>query len=192
MTDEVVPRIHILSERIVYANQYGDLYDDDVEFSPLGVRGRYIRWMWRAPYSVAVLALSDPHTALLIRNFRHSARREVLETVKGFGQKGTAPADAAVAELREEMGFAVTSLTFAGVTVTDPGFADHPMHCFLATGHIDGTRRPEQSEAIQGVMSFPLARTPGALASGEVQDAVTLLLLWHAYELARRGGDDAP
>jgi hypothetical protein len=191
MSDEGVPHIRILSERVVYANRYGDLYDDDVEFSPLDVRGRYIRWKWRAPYSVAVLPLSDPQTALLVRNFRHSARREVLETVKGFGQEGREPTDVALAELREEMGFTAVGLSFLGVTTADPSFAYHPMHCFLATGQIDGPRSPEQSEAIQGVTRFPLARTPEALAAGEVQDSVTLLLLWHAYEVARRGCDDA-
>jgi 8-oxo-dGTP pyrophosphatase MutT (NUDIX family) len=191
MGDEESPAIHILRDRVVYENDYGELYDDDVEFRPQGIRGRYVRWEWRAPYSVAVLPFADPQTALLIRNFRHSARREVLEAVKGFGDEARDPAEVAVAELREELGFSTHKLTFLGVTVTDPGFAAHPMHCFVASGKVDAPRRPEHTETIGGVAEFPLARTPAALATGEIQDSVTLLLLWQAWHACGRGGGDA-
>src|SRR6516165_5089922 len=165
MSDQETPSIRIVCDRMVYANQYGNLYDDEVEFRPLGARGRYVRWQWHAPYSVAVLPLADPQTALLVRNFRHSARREVLEAVKGFGDEARDPAEVAVAELREELGFNAVSLSFLGVTIADPGFAYHPMHCFAATGSIDSPRSPEHSEAIGGAERFPLTRTPAALAS---------------------------
>jgi 8-oxo-dGTP pyrophosphatase MutT (NUDIX family) len=187
MSDEETPSIRILRDRMVYANRYGDLYDDEVEFRPLGVRGRYVRWEWRAPYSVAVLPFSDPQTALLVRNFRHSARREVLEAIKGFGDQARDPAEVAVAELHEELGFSTFSLSFLGVTIADPSFACHPMYCFTATGQIDRPRSPEHSEAIGGVERFPLTRTPEALASGEIQDSVTLLLLWQAWQVERGG-----
>jgi 8-oxo-dGTP pyrophosphatase MutT (NUDIX family) len=187
MSGEEASYIRIVRDRVVYANQYGDLHDDDVEFLPAAVPGRYLRWQWRACYSVAVLALPDPGTALLVRNFRHSARREVLEAVKGFGDDARAPAEVARQELREELGFSASGLSFLGVAVADPGFADHPMHCFLATGRVDDRRHPEHSESIRGTTRFALARTPAALAKGDIQDAVTLLLLWQAYELGRTG-----
>src|SRR5260370_32263493 len=140
MSDGETPSIRILRDRMVYANRYGDLYDDEVEFRPLGVRGRYVRWEWHAPYSVAVLPLSDPQTALLVRNFRHSARREVLEAIKGFGEETRDPAEVAVAELHEGLGFSTLSLSFLGITIADPSCACHPMHCFTATRQIDGPR----------------------------------------------------
>jgi ADP-ribose pyrophosphatase len=181
MGDEEPPAIHILRDRVVYENDYGNLYDDEVEFRPQGTLGRYVRWKWRAPYSVAILPFVDPQTALLIRNFRHSARREVLEAVKGFGDEARDPAEVAIAELREELGFSTVNLHFLGVTNTDPGFACHPMHCFVATGRIDAPRSPEHTESIGGVAEFPLKGTPKALAAGEIQDSVTLLLLWQAW-----------
>lgn len=191
MTDEEPAYIRIVRDRLVYANRYGELYDDDVEFRPGGVRGRYVRWQWRSMYSVAVLALADPSTALLVRNFRHSARREVIEAVKGFGDDGRPPVEVARHELREELGFTATGLTFLGKAVADPGFADHPVHCFLATGKVDGPPHPEDSEAIRGIARFPIAQTAEALASGRIEDAVTLLLLWQACELERKGTGSA-
>jgi ADP-ribose diphosphatase len=187
VNDDQGPHIRIVQERLVYANQYGNLYDDEVKFEPAGAPGRYVRWKWHAPYSVAVLPLADPDTALLIRNFRHSARREVLEAVKGFGVQAREPREIALIELREELGFSADELTFLGVTVADPSFAHQPMHCFLATGRIDSQRTPEASEVIQGVTEFNLARTPQALQTGQILDAVTLLLLWQAHA-SRVGG----
>src|SRR6185437_6673310 len=116
MAEDLVPQIRLVRERVVYANRYGALYDDDVEFRPSGIPGRYVRWKWSAPYSVAVLALLDAHTALLVRNFRHSARQEVSEAVKGFGDVDRSPDQVAAAELREELGFRASGLTFIGVT----------------------------------------------------------------------------
>jgi ADP-ribose pyrophosphatase len=185
MGDGESPSIRIVRDRVVYANGYGDLHDDDVEFRPAGALGRYVRWRWRAPYSIAVLALTEPGTALLVRNFRHSARREVLEVVKGFGDDIRSPDDVAHAELREELGFTAEKLTFLGTTFADPAFAHHPMRCYLAAGHIHGPGAPENSEAIRGIKRFPLTDTPNALRSGDVQDSVTLLLLWQAFHRAR-------
>jgi ADP-ribose pyrophosphatase len=172
--------IEIIRDRVVYSNQYGHLHDDDVRFQPADTEGRYIRWQWRAPYSVAVLPLVDANTAILVRNFRHSARRDVLETVKGFGTSERSPGEVARIELREELGYSVDELTFLGTTYSDPGFAYHPMQCFLATGRVDRKAAPERSETIQGAREFTVTDTPKALQSGEVQDSVTLLLLWHA------------
>ena len=183
--EDNTPTIRIIRNRLVYANRYGDLYDDDVEFQPAATRGRYLRWRWRAKYSVAVLALPRPGIALLVRNFRHSARSEVLEAVKGFGDNAKDPADVARSELREELGFIADELVFLGTTFADPAFAHHPMKCFLAIGQVDQAAMPENSEAIIGSEHFPLSRTPTALRSGEVQDSVTLSLLWQAYYRSR-------
>ena len=187
---EEIASIRIVRPRMVYGNQFGTLYDDDVEFCPAGVAGRYVRWQWRAPYSVAVLAMGDPSSALLIRNFRHSARREVLEVVKGFGDAERSPAEVARAELSEELGFTAHELKFLGVTVADAAFAYQPMHCFLAEGIRDQVPRPEESEAISGARAFDLAETPEALGHGTVEDAVTLSLLWHAYSRWIRTSDE--
>jgi 8-oxo-dGTP pyrophosphatase MutT (NUDIX family) len=179
--DGDVPNIRLIRDRVVYANRFGQLYDDDVEFHPSAQRGRYLRWRWRAEYSVAVLALAQPDTALLVRNFRHSARRTVLEAVKGFGDDARDAAEVARAELSEEIGFIATNLEYIGTIFTDSSFAHHPMKCFIAEGEIGRTAMPESSEAIVGPERFSLSRTPDALASGEVQDSVTLALLWQAF-----------
>jgi len=175
------PAIEIVQDRLIYKNQYGSLYDDNVRFMPSGARGTYVRWNWSASYSVAVLAMPTPDTALLVRSFRHAARREVLEAVKGFGHDSIDPADAARRELSEELGFMADDFEFLGIALTDPAFAYHPMHCFLASGRLIEAPAPELSEAISGPEYFRLRDLPSALATGNLQDAVTLMLLWQAF-----------
>lgn len=181
--------ISIVRERMVYSNQYGSLYDDDVQFEPAGNRGRYVRWCWRPSYSVAAIALPKQDTSLLVWNFRHSARRVILEAVKGFGDEARSPADVARAELREELGFITDSLVYLGTTFADAAFAYQPMYCYLASGYLGCQPEQESSEAINGYEEFDLRRVPEALSSGELSDSVTLLMLWQAfYRWERRNG----
>ena len=179
------PSIEITRERLVYSNAYGQLFDDDVRFSPSGDEGRYLRWMWRAPYSVAVLPIVDGHYACLIRNFRHSARREVLEAPKGFGAVDRAPSSVACDELLEEAGLIPGELEPLGPLTVDPAFSYYPLHLFIAHQCRVGTPHPEASETILGTSLVNLADVPDLLRSQRVTDAATLVLLWHAYHWLR-------
>jgi ADP-ribose pyrophosphatase YjhB (NUDIX family) len=178
--------IRILKENLVYQNGYGSLYDDDVKFYPYGNIGKYVRWKWTAPYSVAVLAIQN-NKAVLIESFRHSAHRVVLETVKGFGEIGVDPIEIASKELAEEAQLK-GSLVKLGVTYTDPAFSYHPMFLFLAMDcePIPGTA--EETEVITRVQSISLSSDISELAQ-KTNDAVTLLLLVLAKDKTRGKND---
>jgi len=95
--------IEIIREQPVYENQYGILYDDEVIF-PSGVSGKYIRFLWKAPYSVAVLPVIENDRIALISSFRHGLRGWTLEIPKGFGKPDIPPKKVAQLELIEETG----------------------------------------------------------------------------------------
>jgi ADP-ribose pyrophosphatase len=177
--------IRILEEVPVYGNAYGTLFDDRVEFTGSETTGRYVRWCWNAPYSVAVLPLLDPETALLVRNFRHAVRGVVLEAPKGFGRPGESPEEVASRELEEELGLTCSQLERLGATQTDPAFVNHTTHLFLATSLAEGCLRREASESIQDVCPVRIRGARELLGKGEIMDAVTLLLLAAAEERLR-------
>lgn len=171
------PEIRIVQERLVYDCRYGRLYDDHVEFLPQGAVGTYLRWEWEAPYSVAVLPILDTGEIILVESFRHSARRTVIEVPKGFGRIGTAPVEIAHEELAEEVGLQSSDIRAAGKVFTDPAFAYAPFHLFVAEACSVTQARPEASEVIVRPMKYAMSEIPGLLASGTVDDAVTVLLL---------------
>jgi 8-oxo-dGTP pyrophosphatase MutT (NUDIX family) len=167
---EVSGSIRIDEEKEVYRNAWGALFDDYVTFLPGGARGRYVRWRWEAPYSVAVLAIENGK-GLLVHNFRHSARRVVREVPKGFAQPGLTPEETARAELSEEAGLSGGTLVHVGTVTIDPAFADHPMHLFTASDCTAGDSHPEESESIVGRSWVDLKGPP------PTDDVVSLLIL---------------
>ncbi|WP_406394072.1 NUDIX hydrolase [Streptomyces sp. NBC_00887] len=192
---EPLSEIRIAEERVVYENSYGRLYDDKVVFEPRGVRGTYVRWQWRAPYSVAVLPIIGGRHALLVEVYRHSARAVSAEAVMGFGDAELDPEAVAGKELAQELGLVVPGeLWPTGVVHPDPAFAAHPHHCFIAW--LDDTEggvspAPEPSEVIVGTRSVDLL-TARPDFQDHVRDAVTLVLLHQArdYILGRAEARD--
>lgn len=177
--------IEIVAENRVYENAYGCLYDDQVRFSASNARGTYVRWEWKAPYAVAVLPILDNGRAILLENFRHSARCRVLEVPKGFGESGVEPHAMAERELREEAGLECEELEYIGVASNDPSFSACPMHLFLAHGCSETSGSQEISEAIVRTHQIPLQALKGLLEIG-ISDTTSLLLILHAREFFGR------
>lgn len=173
--------IRILTERKVYENGFGELFDDIVEFLPQGERGTYVRWRWKAPYSVAILPILTSERALLVRSYRHSARGIVTEAVKGFGIAGRPPAEVAAEELKQELGLRCEQVQHIGEVITDPGFTSLPMHLFLGNGCNESQSACESTEVIVGSQTIAVESVPSLLRTGEIKDAVTIILLWEAY-----------
>jgi hypothetical protein len=167
--------IRIVRERPVYENDYGQLFDDDVEFTASAARGRYVRWVWKAPYSVAVLAVVDGRP-VVVRNYRHAARAWVLEVVKGFGSVDLSPSDVAWNELRQETGLESDHLVSLGPVTVDPGFTNQTMYLFVALDCRPGIATPEPYESILEAIALDLAAGRTARQFG-VTDAVSLLLI---------------
>jgi ADP-ribose pyrophosphatase len=173
--------IRIIRENAVYENAYGRLFDDEVEFTSSGTSGTYVRWQWTAPYSVAVLPVVGRDEVRLLNSFRHSARQNVTEAVKGFGRVNTPPDQSAREELEEELGLRAGRLEYLGEVVADPAFACHTMHLFIAWECVPVKARPEASEVIHGPQAFCLENVPEVLPQRRITDAVTILLLWESY-----------
>lgn len=170
-------KIEIIREVRVYENAYGCLYDDDVEFPHSGHQGKYVRWEWSAPYSVAVLPMLSATDVGLVESFRHSARSVVLEVPKGFGVSDQDPLRTAETELREELGLRSGDWEHVGTVMTDPAFCCHPMHLFIARQCASCANEHEPSEAIIGMRVVSILDCASLLRRGVLQDAVSLLLV---------------
>lgn len=150
----------------------------------------------RHPGAVAVVAVTDRSSALLVRQYRGSLDRELLELPAGtMDVEGESSETAARRELEEEAGVTARHVRLLASTVNTPGFCDEVTELFLATGlgGVPHNRHGAEELAIE-VVEVALAEVPAKIASGEIVDAQTiigLLLARDVLDVASAAGEAA-
>jgi ADP-ribose pyrophosphatase len=178
----MLPEIQIINENVVYENDYGKLYDDDVVFLPQNKTGKYVRWKWHTPYSVGILPVMQNGEVVLLESFRHAARKTVIEIPKGFGNNKKQPLYIAQNELREEMGLISERIEYLGELTTDAAFTYNPMKLFIAWQCAEIRSQHEDSEVIIGKHAYPLVEIPKLIAGFKISDAISIIALMIAYQ----------
>jgi 8-oxo-dGTP pyrophosphatase MutT (NUDIX family) len=144
----------------------------------------------RHPGAVAVVPVTAAAEVLLIRQFRGSVNRALLEIPAGTRDvEGEPPADTAQRELLEEVGVTAGRMRPLGIMLNSPGFCDEETHLFLATDLEAGVpaRHGAEERSIE-VVTVPLAEVDGLVANGELVDGQTLLGLMLARRLLDAAG----
>lgn len=105
--------------------------------------------------AVAILAISDADEVGFLRQYRAAFDRFILEVPAGtLDVEGEEPRDAAVRELREELGMEASSWRELGRFTVSPGWTDQVMHIFEARGLRDVGRRPEGPEETSSTVEW--------------------------------------
>jgi ADP-ribose pyrophosphatase len=81
-----------------------------------------------------VVAVTDAREVVLVRQYKHGCGQIVCECPAGYIQAGEDPAAAAARELREETGYAATSIEPLASLFASPATMPHRMHLFLCRG----------------------------------------------------------
>ena len=136
------------------------------------------------PGAVSTVPLHEDGTVTLVRQYRAPLERMILEIPAGKRDvDGEAPEINAHRELAEEVGLAADRLELLCRFHNSPGFSDEEVFVFLATGLTDVPTAPdgieEQSMTIERIS---LDDVPSLIASGELQDAKTIIGLLLARE----------
>ena len=128
-------------------------------------------------------------TVILTRQFRFPAwvngcaDGQLIEACAGL-LDGTDPVAAMRREAMEETGYAVSAPRKVFEAYMSPGSVTEKLHFFVAAvGDTDrraaGGGEEHEGEDIE-VLEMPLARALAMIASGEIQDGKTIMLLQHA------------
>jgi len=133
----------------------------------------------RHPGAVAVVAVTDDDSAVLVRQYRPALDQWILEVPAGTCDvEGEAAADAARRELAEEAGYAALRIDLLTRTAISPGFCDQRSSVYLATGLTPvPLDRQGIEEGYMRVEEVPLARVDGLVDDGSIIDATTILAL---------------
>jgi ADP-ribose pyrophosphatase len=171
--------IEIVQEKKEFENEYATLYNDDVIF-PSGNHGKYLRFIWNAPYGVMILAKDLAGRLLLVRNFRHENRCWSWEVPKGFGERELAPLECAKKELFEETGCKGNNWNiYKAIT-------EKQTNTYLFNVEVDATttvRNQENKEAISEVRFFEVYELKELLLSNDITDPMTMFFI--AQNLAK-------
>jgi len=128
------------------------------------------------PGSYAIAALPAPDRLVLVRQYRHAARRPLWEIPAGTAEAGETCEAGALRELREETGYAAGSLELLCSVFPTPGYCTERVHLYAARELREGPQQLEEDESID-VREVTFKEAWSMQASGEIIDMKTLLAL---------------
>ncbi len=172
MTSESIPEL--VRTEVVHRG-----YPFDVTVDTLRLEGgrEVQRSIARHPGAIALVALDEDGRWLLVRQYRHAPQRWLLEIPAGTLEAGEAPDVTAARELREETGFAASSLERLGGTWMAPGFCTEYITYYLATGLRPDPLPHDDDEEFAPLERLTLREMATAVARGEIEDAKTLVAM---------------
>lgn len=198
------PNISIVRTQVIKPN-YLRLVIDELDITPQDGSGSKIivRDYLRSREAVAVLIVChNEDKVLLVRQYRHPVfvstqnldRAYIYEAVAGVIDDNESSQEAAIREIKEEVGFdfhpkikrgrdGIRDIFYKQSIFTSPGISMERIHLFIAT--MDATEEPTASGLEQEgekIYSEWLDNSTlkSMVYSGKIEDAKTLILLNHA------------
>jgi ADP-ribose pyrophosphatase len=174
----------LVSSETVYDGRVISLHLDTVAM-PGG--GDSEREVVRHPGAVAVVALDDDDTVVLVRQYRHAVAAYLWELPAGLRDAdGEPPLETAKRELAEEALLAADRWSLLTTTYSTPGFCDEAVLVYLAEGLSD-VERPEgftvqHEEADMTVERVPLANAVQRIFDGDIRNAIAVIGLFAAAQ----------
>ena len=136
----------------------------------------------RHPGGALIVPVTSDGQLMLLRQYRFSVQRRILEFPAGTVEMGEDPSRTAEREVQEETGFQAADLKKIGEILLAPGYSDEVIYIFLATGleKLEIPREQDEDEDIEVLLMSP-GQVAEAIASGELTDAKSIA----AYAMVR-------
>ena len=135
-----------------------------------------IREVVRHPGGAGALPLFDDGRVALVKQYRHPARRELLEIPAGRIEYGETPEMCAAREMEQETGFRAGRIEKLAEFYTTPGFCEEKLHVYLATDLTPSSQSLDHDELIE-VVYLPLAEAARMVERGGIEDSKTIIAL---------------
>jgi ADP-ribose pyrophosphatase len=135
-----------------------------------------VREVVRHPGGAGALPLFDDGRVALVRQYRHPARRELLEIPAGRIEDGEAPEMCAAREVEQEIGFRVGRIEKLAEFYSTPGFCEEKLYVYLATDLTPSSQALDHDELIE-VVYLPFAEAAPLAERGEIEDSKTIIAL---------------
>ncbi|MGI6722356.1 MAG: NUDIX domain-containing protein [Anaerovoracaceae bacterium] len=123
---------------------------------------------------VAVAAITEDNKIVMVRQYRKTMERVVLEVPAGKREAGEEPLETVNRELREETGYTAENVELLTVMEPSVGYTTETLYIYLATGLRKGERDLDENEAID-VVEYDFREIAEKTAAGELRDGKTIV-----------------
>ena len=137
------------------------------------------------PGAVVILPILDGSRIVMVRNFRHTIGKELLELPAGTCEPDEDPIETASRELIEETGYRAGTLSPLACFYSTPGVSTELMHAYTATDLTRVGQRLDPGEEVAPEIC-DLVKARRLLVTSALEDAKTLAVLG-IYFAAQRG-----
>jgi len=139
------------------------------------------------PGGVAIVAMNEQDEICLLHQFRHAVGGWIWEIPAGKLEKDEAHDVTARRELQEEAGVKAQDWHYFGKMISSPGVFTEVVHLYLASNLSPAQQELEHAEVLE-VHWLPLADVMNMVKAGEIEDAKSLVALFHLqHYLSERG-----
>lgn len=167
----------VIESRKLYAGHHITLFKD--RFVLDAVKDKVVtRELISHPGAVVIVPFASKDEILLLRQFRYSARGEMLEIPAGTLERGERPLACAKRELEEETGFRAKRWTFLSKFYPAPGISNEMMWLYRADGLVPGKKSLDHDEFIVHE-KISLKRAETLVRTNRIEDGKTIAgILW--------------
>ena len=163
------------SSEIVFQGKLLDVRRDIV-ILPNGANG--IREWIKHPGAVCCIPILPNGKIALIKQYRYSVRKMMIELPAGKLDKNEAPEDCAIRELEEEIGYKANKITFLTNIHPAIGFADEKMWIYFAED-LEKTNQKLDSDEFLEIIPTKLEDALEMVWNGTITDVKTMIgLIW--------------
>ena len=138
-----------------------------------------VREIVRHPGGAGCLPLFDDGQIALVKQYRHPARRELLEIPAGKIEPDETPMQCATRELEQETGFRAGQIEKLAEFYSTPGFCEERLYVYLATDLQQIEQNLDHDEFVE-VVYLPLTQAVMMAERGEIEDSKTIIALLFA------------
>ncbi|HKX27789.1 MAG TPA: NUDIX hydrolase [Blastocatellia bacterium] len=146
-----------------------------------------VREIVRHPGGAGGLPWLDDGRVALVKQYRHPARRELLEIPAGRMEAGETPMECAAREIEQETGWRAGRMEKLTEFYSTPGFCEEKLYVYLARDLVPVPRQLDHDEFVD-LVYLPFAEAIEMATRGEIEDSKTIVALFLA-ELKRRQDD---
>jgi len=160
----------LINTKTIYSGKIFDVQQRMIEL-PDGRQTQYD--IVKNPNACAIVALDSDDNVIMVRQFRQSAGKILLEIPAGKIDKGEDPDNCAARELKEETGYSAQKIERLFGARVSPGFSTEIIFIYKATELTLGETDFDEDEFIE-TEKVPLEKAYKMIKKGEIEDGKTI------------------